>query len=93
MKQVLFAMLFVVAAAMPARADCLCTCVDGAVEPLCTSGFDVPPVCEPRFCPQPPPSLKPATYTEDRPEGAEDCDLKQVMNPHTEKYEWRVLCQ
>ena len=39
------------------EASCICSCVNGAVVPLCESSIDLPPICAPTLCPLP--SLRP----------------------------------
>jgi hypothetical protein len=34
-----------------ADAGCSCQCVDGQMQPACTSAFEVPPICALRTCP------------------------------------------
>ena len=33
-----------------ANAECVCSCVNGQVTPICTSSIDVRPICAPRVC-------------------------------------------
>lgn len=35
----------------PANAACQCACVNGQVQPVCTSSIDIRPICTPRVCP------------------------------------------
>jgi hypothetical protein len=34
-----------------ARAECTCQCVNGRMQPLCSSSLDLPPICPPAICP------------------------------------------
>ena len=33
-----------------ASAGCICQCVDGHMQPLCTNAIDLPPICPPTIC-------------------------------------------
>jgi hypothetical protein len=48
-------LMAVAAAAMAAvgsaRATCVCRCVDGEMQPLCSSAIDLPPICPPDCLP------------------------------------------
>ena len=49
-------------AALPfdvAFANCVCRCVNGSVQALCSSSIDLPPICAPQICPITPPSIAP----------------------------------
>jgi hypothetical protein len=41
------------------KASCECRCVDGQVQPLCSSSIDLPPICAPQICAIVPPSIVP----------------------------------
>ena len=76
-----------------AHAGCTCTCVDGEVKALCTNKLELPPLCAPRMCPTPPPQLKPLDQPQLPPLGTKACTNEQVLNPVTNKYEWRRVCK
>jgi len=41
------------------QAGCICQCVNGTVTPICSSTFDISPICSPAICPITPPSIAP----------------------------------
>ena len=47
----LFAACAILALTVPANADCTCQCVNGQMQPLCSSAIDLPPICPPTICP------------------------------------------
>ena len=79
--------------AAPSLAACRCECVDGEVRALCTSSLDIQPICPPRICPIVPPSIAPIMPPTIPPIGTERCRMVQVLNPHTNRYEWRRVCR
>ncbi len=88
-----WALLSLVLGLAPASAFAMCTCecIDGAVQPLCDSSEGVAPYCPARTCPtvpssSPPPAMSP-------PAGATTCRPVQMLNPFTERYEWRQICE
>ena len=88
--------LFLVATllfATVAHADCVCRCVGGKVRPICTSSLDLPPICPIDLCPLAPPSIAPLPSLQLPPIGTSQCRQVQVLNPVTQQYEWRTLCQ
>ena len=85
-------MLALIAAA-PARADCVCRCVDGQMQPLCSNSIDIPPVCMPTVCGIVPPSIAPIDMPKIPPIGTSQCSQRQVQNPATGRYEWRRVCE
>lgn len=86
------AMVALLAALTPARASCVCRCVDGEVEPICSSSIDIPPICAPSICPIAPPSIAPIRPPVLAPLGTTECRQAQVLNPSTRRYEWRRVC-
>jgi hypothetical protein len=76
-----------------AAADCVCRCVNGDSVPLCTSTLDIRPICSPRICPTAPPSIEPIRAPSLPPLGTKQCTQQQVLNPFSNKYEWRTVCQ
>lgn len=77
----------------PAQASCQCSCVNGQVQPVCTSSIDVRPVCSPRICPIVPPAVRPIATPVVPPVGTRSCRMEQVLNPNTGQYEWRSICR
>jgi len=80
-------------AAHPALANCVCSCVNGAMQPLCTSAIDLPPICPLSNCGIVPPSIKPIQPLGLPPLGTTRCDQVQVMDPGTGQYQWRTVCR
>lgn len=76
-----------------ANADCTCTCVNGQVRALCSVSYEVPPVCAPMVCPITPAAVQPITPAYVPPIGTSRCQNKQILNPYTNMYEWRMICQ
>ncbi len=74
-------------------ANCVCRCVNGEVVPLCSSSIDLKPICSPQICPLVPPSIQPITPPTIPPIGTKNCVNKQVLNPYTNSYEWKLICQ
>jgi hypothetical protein len=75
-----------------ADASCVCRCVDGEVQPLCDSSIDLPPICTPTICSIVPPSIAPIQPSGIPPLGTSSCTSRQVLNPATNRYEWRSIC-
>ncbi|WP_146216778.1 hypothetical protein [Glaciecola sp. KUL10] len=73
-------------------ASCTCSCVNGEVQPLCTSRLAIKPICSPRLCPNAPLTIKPIKQQNTPPIGSKSCSLYQVYNESKEKYEWEELC-
>jgi hypothetical protein len=76
-----------------ANANCVCRCVNGSVEPICSSSIDLPPICAPTICPIVPPSIAPIQPPTVPPIGTSYCSQQQVLNPYTNQYEWRRVCE
>jgi hypothetical protein len=75
-----------------ADASCVCRCVDGEVQPLCSSSIDLPPICAQSICSIVPPSITPIQPSLLPPLGTSSCSQHQVLNPVTNRYEWRSIC-
>ena len=76
-----------------AEAACRCLCVGGAMQAVCSSSVDLPPVCPPTLCGIPPPSLAPVPSPTLPPLGTRSCSQRQVENRYTGRYEWREICR
>lgn len=81
-----------VIAAGAASANCVCRCVDGSMQAVCT-GPESPIVCPPAVCPIPPPSIAPIVPPRLPPPGTETCTQQQVLDPRTGRYEWQEVCR
>lgn len=73
--------------------NCVCRCVNGEVVPICSNSMDMPPMCNMQMCPITPPSIKPIDPITMPPMGTTGCTNKQVLNPYTHQYEWKLICQ
>lgn len=76
-----------------AMADCICECVNGSVQALCSSSMDLQPICAPEICPIVPPAIQPIQPPTLPPLGTSSCAPEQVLNPATGQYEWQSVCQ
>jgi len=43
--------LFALVLTFESKTACVCRCVDGAMQPLCESSIDLPPICPAAACP------------------------------------------
>lgn len=82
-----------VAYSVPAQAACQCRCVNGQIQPVCTSSIDLPPICPPGICPIVPPAVRPIATPVVPPLGTRSCRLEQVLNPNNGRYEWKQVCR
>lgn len=82
-----------IATATKAIAECECRCVNGEVKAICSSTLDIEPICSPRICPIVTPAIKPIPAPTIPPIGTNKCDLKQVYNEYTHRYEWKNVCE
>ena len=87
----LYGIAFTILLMANADASCVCRCVDGEVQPLCSSSIDLPPICAPTICTIVPPSIAPIQPSLP-PLGTSSCSQHQVLNPATNRYEWRSIC-
>lgn len=72
--------------------ECVCTCVNGTPQPLCSNALDMEPICSPRICPIDAPSIRPIESLSLPPLGTKACRNKRVLNPRTNQYEWKRVC-
>ena len=77
---------------LTAMADCVCRCVNGQMQAICTSTLDIPPICPPTICSIAPPSIQPIPTPRIPPIGTTRCAPQQVYNPYTGRYEWKEVC-
>jgi hypothetical protein len=75
------------------RSECVCRCVNGEMQPICSSALDLPPICPPTICQIVPPSIQPIPRPMIPPVGTTSCQPEQVLNPATRLYEWRTICR
>ena len=76
-----------------AFAGCVCRCVNGSVQAICSSTLDIQPICATQICPIVPPSIAPIQTPAIPPIGTSSCAPVQVLNPRTNQYEWQRVCQ
>jgi hypothetical protein len=78
-----------------AAADYVCQCVNGELAAIYSGNVSVEPVCAPRSCPAPTASSSTARSLQVSTQGGggSDCAPRQVMDPISGKYEWKVLCR
>lgn len=78
-----------------ANGSCVCRCVNGRMQSLCTSVNDMPAFCPPStLCPiAAPPTLAPLGPPIAPPVGTRSCFQRQILNPATGQYEWNMLCR
>ncbi len=76
-----------------ANAACVCRCVNGVMQSLCSSSIDLRPICPTRVCPITLPRLAPLPAPKLPPLGTTSCRQAQVLNPYTGQYEWRRVCR
>jgi hypothetical protein len=65
----------------------------GSVQAICSSTLDIQPICSAQICPIVPPSITPIQPPSIPPIGTTTCAPVQVLNPRTNQYEWRSVCQ
>lgn len=75
----------------PARADCICQCVNGENIPICDSFSELAPQCAPELCPAVSFSIAPADEEDIGPIGTQRCSMHQVFEDG--QYVWRQLCE
>jgi hypothetical protein len=75
------------------QARCVCRCVNGNMEPICSSSLDIPPVCPATLCGITPPSVRPISPPVIPPIGTRNCRKEQVQNPYTGIYQWKTICR
>lgn len=83
----------VLATAAPADAACVCRCVDGKAKAVCSSGTDIAPLCNTTNCPLSIPKRSPTDVSKPKPPVKPGCQVKEVYDPKTGKYEWGQLCR
>jgi hypothetical protein len=89
----LFSAVTVYLAAPQAQSNCTCRCVNGSMQSICSNALDIPAICPPTVCPIVPPSITPIQPPTIPPIGTSYCRPQQVLNPYTNRYEWRSVCQ
>src|SRR6516165_7957828 len=75
-----------------ARAGCTCQCVNEAMQPLCDSAIDLPPLCPPTLCPLMSPSLAPLNPPTLPPLGTSECHQARVCDQFG-NCRWQQVCR
>ena len=76
-----------------AEAACTCQCVDGQMQPLCSSVMDLPPICPPTICsPLPAPTIAPLMPPTLPPLGTSSCRQAQICDNYG-NCRWQQVCQ
>lgn len=78
--------------ASPAQAWCMCQCVGGQMQPLCSGPTELAPLCPPTVCPLVPPSLPPIAPIQLPPLGTSRCREEQVYDRYLHQYVWETVC-
>jgi len=76
-----------------AHASCVCRCVDGEMQAICSSTIDIAPICPPTACGMAPPSIAPIQRMQMAPLGTQQCSQRQVWDPATRRYQWQRMCE
>jgi hypothetical protein len=73
-------------------AKCVCACVDGQKQNICSSTLDLQVPCF-GICPIKTPSIAPIPKLSLPPLGTTTCRQAQVYNSFTKRYEWKTVCR
>jgi hypothetical protein len=74
------------------RAECICQCVNGHMQPLCQSAIDLPPICPPTICPIMSPSIAPINPPTIPPIGTSECHQARVCDTFG-NCRWQQVCR
>lgn len=85
-----FYLLFITCGA--AKADCICQCVNGSMQPICSSSIDLPPICPPTLCPMMAPSIPPISAPGLPPLGTTYCRQARVCDQFG-NCRWQEICR
>jgi hypothetical protein len=62
-----------------AYATCICRCVGGEMQPICSNAIEIRPICPPTICQIVPPSIPPIAAPVVPPVGTTTCGPQQVL--------------
>jgi hypothetical protein len=74
------------------NASCICQCVNGEMQPLCSSSIDLPPICPPTVCSIAPPTVAPINPPTLPPLGTSECHQAQVCDQFG-NCQWQQVCR
>lgn len=92
MKRALIMVLAIFVFVLPAHSECICQCVDGHMQPLCSSSIDLPPICPPTICPIMSPSIVPINPPTIPPIGTSSCRQARVCDTFG-NCQWQQVCR
>jgi hypothetical protein len=75
-----------------ARAECTCQCVNGRMQPLCSSSLDLPSICPPAICPIMSPSIASINPPTIPPLGTTSCRQARVCDQFG-NCRWQQVCR
>jgi len=84
--------VIVLLSASAAHASCTCQCVNGQMQPLCSSSIDLPPICPPAICPIMSPSIAPINPPTLPPLGTSACRQARVCDMFG-NCQWQQVCR
>lgn len=87
-----FVLLFALLFPVNSFANCVCVCINGEQDFICSKPSDPPPICPPRICPIAPPSIEPPSIPTIPQTGDTECKQVFIYNEYTGRYEWHMLC-
>ncbi len=73
--------LLLLTSSLYAEARCVCSCVNGRMQAICTSTIDSEPMCM-GICPMAPPRLEPLPSVRLPPLGTSHCHPEQVWDEY-----------
>ena len=74
-----------------AHAECICQCVNGQMQPLCTNSIEIPPICPPTICLIMSPSIPPIATPMIPPIGTSSCHPARVCDTFG-NCQWQTVC-
>ena len=92
MKILVIVALALCAFSSQAQAGCTCHCVNGQMQPLCSSAIDLPPICPPTVCPITSPSIAPISPPRIPPIGTSQCRQARICDQFA-NCRWQEVCR
>ena len=80
-----------------AHADCVCLCVNGQPQAMCSNPYETRPMCS-GFCPAEPTLPGQVTPVQMRPDmppgdGTKSCHKELALNPMDAQLQWQWVCE